>query len=94
MEGILRVGNENSILHCKVGIKVCQITNFFNMAIQLKVPSIACSGCADTITKAIKNHESTANVQIDVEQKIVTVETKASEDSIKQAIASAGHTVE
>lgn len=64
------------------------------MAIQLKVPSIACGGCADTITKAIKAQESEADVQVDVEQKIVTVETKASEESIKQAIVASGHTVE
>jgi copper chaperone len=64
------------------------------MAMQLKVPSIACSGCADTITKAIKDYDSEANVQVNVEQKIVTVETKASEDSIKQVVTSAGHTVE
>ncbi|NEN89198.1 MAG: heavy-metal-associated domain-containing protein [Okeania sp. SIO3H1] len=63
------------------------------MTIQLKVPSIACGGCADTITKAIKAQESEADVQVDVEQKIVTVETKASEESIKQAIVAAGHTV-
>ena len=63
------------------------------MAIQLKVPSIVCSGCADTITKAIKNYESQADVQVDVEQKIVTVETKASEESIKQVITATGHTV-
>ncbi len=64
------------------------------MTMQLKVPSIACSGCADTITKAIKNYESEADVQVDVEQKIVTVETTASEEAIKQVIAAAGHTVE
>ncbi|NEP08525.1 MAG: heavy-metal-associated domain-containing protein [Okeania sp. SIO2G4] len=64
------------------------------MTIQLKVPSIACGGCADTITKAIKAQESEADVQVDVGQKIVTVETKASEESIKQAIVAAGHTVE
>ncbi|NEP83167.1 MAG: heavy-metal-associated domain-containing protein [Okeania sp. SIO3C4] len=64
------------------------------MAIQLKVPSIVCDGCADTITKAIKTQESEADVQVDLEQKIVTVETKASEESIKQAIVAAGHTVE
>ncbi|GGA39482.1 heavy-metal-associated domain-containing protein [Okeania sp. KiyG1] len=64
------------------------------MAIQLKVPSIVCGGCADTITKAIKTQESEADVQVDLEQKIVTVETKASEESIKQAIVAAGHTVE
>ncbi|NEQ37598.1 MAG: heavy-metal-associated domain-containing protein [Okeania sp. SIO3I5] len=64
------------------------------MAMQLKVSSIACSGCADTITKAIKNLESEADVQVDVEQKLVTVETKASEESIKQVITDAGHTVD
>ncbi|MGD1699688.1 heavy-metal-associated domain-containing protein [Dapis sp. BLCC M229] len=64
------------------------------MTMQLKVPSIACSGCADTITKAIKNLESEADVQVDVEQKIVTVETKASEESIKEVITASGHTVE
>ncbi|MDJ0556584.1 MAG: heavy-metal-associated domain-containing protein [Microcoleaceae cyanobacterium MO_207.B10] len=64
------------------------------MAMQLKVPSIACGGCADTITKAIKTHESEADVQVDVENKLVTVDTKASEESIKQVITAAGHTVE
>ncbi|MGD1716502.1 heavy-metal-associated domain-containing protein [Dapis sp. BLCC M172] len=64
------------------------------MTMQLKVPSIACSGCADTITKAIKNLESEADVQVDVEQKIVTVEAKASEESIKEVITASGHTVE
>ena len=64
------------------------------MAIQLKVTSIACSACADTITKAIKNYESEADVQVNIGQKIVTVETEASEDSIKEVITSAGHKVE
>ncbi|MEB3342878.1 heavy-metal-associated domain-containing protein [Okeania sp.] len=64
------------------------------MAMQLKVPSIVCDGCADTITKAIKNQDSGADVQVDMEQKIVTVETKASEESMKQVITAAGHTVE
>lgn len=64
------------------------------MTMQLKVPSISCDGCADTITKAIKTHESGADVQVNVEKKMVTVETKASEESIKQIITAAGHTVE
>ena len=61
---------------------------------QLKVSSIVCNGCADTITKAIKNLESEAEVQVDMDQKIVTVKTTASEESIKEAIAAAGHTIE
>ncbi|ACK71474.1 Heavy metal transport/detoxification protein [Gloeothece citriformis PCC 7424] len=64
------------------------------MTIQLKVPTIACEACANTITNAIHNEYSQANVNVDVANKIVTVETEASEDSIKQAIEAAGHTVE
>jgi copper chaperone len=63
------------------------------MSITLKVPSIACDVCAETITKAIKNDEPSANVKIDVANKIVTVETEASETKIKDAIISAGHTI-
>ncbi|WP_013323183.1 heavy-metal-associated domain-containing protein [Gloeothece verrucosa] len=64
------------------------------MTIQLKVPTIACDACAKTITKAIHNQYSQANVNVDVAKKIVTVETDASENSIKQVIEDAGHTVE
>lgn len=62
--------------------------------IKLKVPSIACQGCADTITKEILTHESEAKIYVDVEAKTVTVETEASQESIKQMITSVGHTVE
>ena len=64
------------------------------MAILLNVPSIVCAGCADTITKAIQTVESEASVNVDVAAKTVTVEAKASEESIKQAIVATGHTVE
>lgn len=63
------------------------------MAIKLNVPSIVCSGCGDTITKAIKTVESEANVNVDIAAKTVTVEAKASEESIKQAISATGHTI-
>jgi copper chaperone len=64
------------------------------MTIQLKVPSIACEDCAKTITQAIKTHESDAEVKVDVENKIVSVETEASEESVRQMIQAVGHTVE
>jgi copper chaperone len=64
------------------------------MVLLLKVPSIACSGCADTITKAIKTLEFDAAVNVDVAAKTVTVEAKASEESIKQAVLATGHTIE
>ncbi|GBF78658.1 heavy-metal-associated domain-containing protein [Aphanothece sacrum] len=64
------------------------------MTITLKVPSIACGACANTITKAIEGQKPEAKISIDVEAKIVTVETDASEDTIKEIITGAGHTVE
>jgi copper chaperone len=62
------------------------------MTIELKVPSIACNVCAETITKAIKNNEPNAEVKVNVEEKIVTVETTVSENEIKEIITKAGHT--
>lgn len=64
------------------------------MAIQLKVPSIACEVCAKNITKAIEAHQPDAKVAVDVEQKLVTVETEASAESIERVITEIGHTVE
>ncbi len=63
------------------------------MALKLNVPSIVCSGCGDTITKAIRTVEPEANINVDLAAKTVTVEAKASEESIKQAIVSTGHTI-
>lgn len=62
--------------------------------IHLKVPSIACDGCAKAITEEILTHESGAKVDVDVKAKTVSVDTEASEESIKQMITALGHTVE
>lgn len=64
------------------------------MAMQLKVPSIVCEGCAETITEEIKTHEPEAKVEVDIDAKTVTVETGASEESVKQMIQAVGHQVE
>ncbi len=64
------------------------------MTIQLKVPSIVCEGCAETITKEIKTHQPEAKVEVDIQTKMVTVETEASQESIEQMIVDVGHTVE
>ncbi|MCA1990675.1 MAG: heavy-metal-associated domain-containing protein [Coleofasciculus sp. S288] len=63
------------------------------MTVELKVPSMACSACADTITKAVKTVDANATVQADPKTKLVSVETQASEAAIKEAIASAGYPV-
>ncbi len=64
------------------------------MALTLKVPSMVCEGCAETITKAVKTVDSSANVSVDLPSKIVTLESSSSEESLTQAIIATGHTVE
>jgi copper chaperone len=61
------------------------------MALQLKVPKIACAACVDTVTKAVKSVDATAKVEVDRKTKMVTIETQQSEAEIKQAIADAGY---
>ncbi len=61
------------------------------MTIQLKVPDMACDACAQTITQAILNLDSQALVKADSQTKQVTVETQASESSVKEAISAAGY---
>ncbi|MFB2891537.1 heavy-metal-associated domain-containing protein [Aerosakkonemataceae cyanobacterium BLCC-F50] len=60
---------------------------------ELKVPSMACSACSDTITKAIKTIDPNAVVQADPKTKLVNVETNKPETEIREAIASAGYPV-
>lgn len=63
------------------------------MNMELKVPSMACSACSDTITKAIKAVDPNAVVQADPKTKLVNVETEKPETAIRDAIASAGYPV-
>ncbi|MCL1471925.1 heavy-metal-associated domain-containing protein [Argonema antarcticum] len=63
------------------------------MALELKVPSMACSACADTITKAVKKVDPTAEVQADTKTKIVSIQTQQPETEIREAIAQAGYPV-
>ena len=64
------------------------------MSIEIKVPTIACEGCAETIIQAIESQQSEAKVAVDVANKIVTVDTSVTEAEIKSIIVAAGHTPE
>ncbi len=64
------------------------------MSVQLKVPSIVCEGCAETITKTLKNLDPESKVAVDLSAKTVIIESNTREDLIKQAITDIGHKVE
>jgi copper chaperone len=61
------------------------------MTLQLKVPKMSCGGCVSTITQAVQSVDAHAIVRADPQTKMVSVETKASETAIKEAIAKVGY---
>ncbi|MEG4418083.1 heavy-metal-associated domain-containing protein [Microcoleus sp. LAD1_D5] len=61
------------------------------MTLQLKVPKMACSACATTITKAVQAIDSASTVEADLKTKLVTIQTAKSEIEVRKAIASAGY---
>ncbi len=61
------------------------------MTLQLKVPKMACSACANTITKAVQSIDSAATVEADLKTKLVTIQTAKPESEVRNAIASAGY---
>jgi copper chaperone len=67
------------------------------MALELKVPDMACAVCADKITKAIQaiatKNEVEAQVKADPQTKLVVVNADLTTEQIKEAIISAGYTV-
>ncbi|MEO0537884.1 MAG: heavy-metal-associated domain-containing protein [Cyanobacteria bacterium P01_A01_bin.123] len=62
--------------------------------LQLTVPSMACSACADTITQAVQKVDPQASVQADPKTKQVQIETQAASMAVTEAIAAAGYPVE
>jgi copper chaperone len=63
------------------------------MTLQLTVPNMACSACADTITKAVQTVDPAAQVAADPKTKQVNIDTQAPETAVREAIATAGYTV-
>lgn len=61
------------------------------MTLQLKVPKIACAACVNTVTKAVKSVDATANVEVDTKTKMVNIETQKTEAEIKKALTNAGY---
>jgi copper chaperone len=62
--------------------------------IELKISSMACSACSETITKAVKALDATATVNADLTTKLVSITTSQPATAIKSAIAAAGYATE
>jgi copper chaperone len=60
--------------------------------LKLNVTDMACGHCSNAVTQALKTLDPTAEVQIDLENKLVSVSTTAAEAAVRAAIAEAGYT--
>ncbi len=58
---------------------------------ELSIPSIVCEGCVETISKAIKEIDSEAQITPNLAAKTITLQTTASLDEIRTAITKTGH---
>lgn len=63
--------------------------------VQVRVPTIACGGCIDTIAAAVRDRDPDATVTGDVATKQITVASATlSAAAVAAAIAATGHEVE
>lgn len=61
------------------------------MSLKLSVPSIGCSSCIETITKAIQSNDGSAIVVGDTVTKSIEVTSQLTESQIRNLIQDAGH---
>lgn len=62
--------------------------------IDLNVQGMTCGHCADAVTAAVKSVDAEANVQVDVGNGLVRVETRSPADTLVKAIQRAGYSAE
>ena len=59
--------------------------------LELTLPTITCGHCVSVVTKAIKQADPRALVEIDLASHRVRVETTADRETIESAVAEAGY---
>lgn len=62
--------------------------------VYLKIPNMACGGCAASVTKVLKSIDTGARVDIDTAQKVVKLESKTDIEEILAVLRSAGYPAE
>ena len=64
------------------------------MNLEIKVPDMACSACAEAIAKAVLAVDPAAVVDANPDTKVANVSTDRPEAEVKSAIAAAGYSPE
>ncbi|WP_416666087.1 heavy metal transport/detoxification protein [Egbenema bharatensis] len=63
------------------------------MALKLNVPTLDSPKAAEELKKVLLTSEPDAQIDVNAETKIVTVESEASEETFKQLITASGHKI-
>ncbi|CAE6849340.1 hypothetical protein R69927_07070 [Paraburkholderia domus] len=63
------------------------------MTIEFQVEGMSCQHCVAAVMNAIREHDETAQVQVDLASGRVAVESAQPADALKAAIDEAGYTV-
>jgi copper chaperone len=63
------------------------------MSLTFQVPTLADQKAAQDLKQHILTSEPEANVEVNPEEKTVTIDSKASEETFKQLIVAAGHNI-
>lgn len=58
------------------------------------VSGMTCGGCARSVTNAVKKVDADATVNVDLETKLVTIDTQAATALLAHAIKQAGYNAE
>lgn len=59
--------------------------------VRLNIQAMTCGGCASSIRKAIQSVDPTAQIDTNVDERRVTVDTVADEKSLIEVIREAGY---
>lgn len=62
--------------------------------LELTIPAMTCNHCVVTLTKAIREIDNKAELEFNLEEHQLTVETTQSAKAIKEAIENSGYEVE
>ena len=58
--------------------------------LEFHIPDMTCGGCVGAITRALQNLDPQARLEPNLDEHRLRVETAASEDAVRQALADAG----
>jgi len=59
--------------------------------IEATLKDISCGHCASVVTRTVKEIDSAAKVDINIETKLVRIETSADTETVMRALATSGY---